>query len=544
MPEKDTGKLISDISRSKLDLFLMNNIADAKILKKLSDGQLIDNKFRFYEFLPIGYVTIDETGRIKTANQAAVDLFGTEKSHLVDKDFIDFIHREDQKKFQAFMNPLSDSPHPSFDLKLIKNQNFFWVRMNILVDILFNFPGRQIRLIFHDITELKQLEQENLKLKLQLQQIQKMEAIGEFSSGIAHDFNNILHPIMGSLELLIEDTIEDRKLQKRLKNILAGANRASSLVKQILNFTHNKNSAATPIKIQSIIREVLQLSRATLPSTIKIIQTIDNGCGPVMADPTHIYQIAMNLITNAYHAMGDEGGILDVTLKELEITETSPSKPDIKPGRYICLGVADTGTGIDDTIANKIFDPYFTTKEKGTGLGLSVIFSIVKNFGGDISFTTEPGKGSLFQVYLPRAEAPFETLRLSGDKQKDLHGRESILFVDDEPFNVKAQQKTFERYGYRVTAFVSSLEALNEFKARPDDFDIVICDMTMPDMDGLLLSNKIKQIKPHLPIILYTGFSNQVNKDNYKDLGLDGFLMKPVRKDDSLKLIRHLLDNR
>ncbi len=522
----------------------MNNPMDTKILEKFTEGPLMEKEFRFFEFLPVGYVILDGKGKIKIANQAAADLLGIERSHLIHTDFIDSIHREDQKKIQLFTNHHSKPTYQYFDLRVKKKLPLFWIRVDILKDTLFNLSGRQTRIVFHDITELKQLEKENTELKLQLRQIQKMEAIGELSSGIAHDFNNILHPIIGNLEMLIEDSTEDRKLQKALKNILAGANRASSLVKQILNFTHKNDLAITPVRIQPIIREVLKLNRATLPATIKIIQTIDNGCGPVMADPTHVYQIAMNLITNAYHAMGNDGGILDVTLKEVEVAKDSPAKPDMKPGRYICLGVADTGMGIEDTIANKIFDPYFTTKKKGTGLGLSVIFSIVKNFGGNIDFMTEPGKGSLFQVYIPRARTPLEALQLSGDNQKKLHGCESILFVDDEPFNVRVQKKTFERHGYRVTSFINSLEALNEFKTRPDAFDIVICDMTMPDMTGLVLANKIKEIKPHLPVILYTGFSNQVNKDNYKDLGIDGFLMKPVKKEDALRLIRHLLDNR
>ncbi|WP_300465540.1 response regulator, partial [Desulfobacula sp.] len=272
----------------------------------------------------------------------------------------------------------------------------------------------------------------------------------------------------------------------------------------------------------------------------------DNECGPVMVDPNHIYQITMNLITNAFHAMGHDGGMLDVTLKEIAVTADSPCGLSLNPGSYACLSVADTGEGIDASIINKIFEPYFTTKENGTGtgIGLSVIAGIVKNYGGDIGFSSEPGKGSLFKVYIPSNSRPLDTTPFINGQKTDLHGCESILFVDDEPFIVDVQKEAFERYGYKVTPFVRSLDALNEFKAEPDIFDIVICDMTMPTMTGLTLALEIKKIRPDVPIIISTGFSEKINKDNYHEMGIDGFLMKPVKPDVSLKLIRHLLDNR
>jgi nitrogen-specific signal transduction histidine kinase len=397
-----------------------------------------------------------------------------------------------------------------------------------------------------DNNYLKNLERENTRLKLKLQQTQKMEAIGELSSGIAHDFNNILQPIIGSLELLIEDTHYDRKLQKTLENVLTGANRAGSLVKQILSFSHQSDFEVSPVKIQSIIREVLKLSRSTLPATIEIVKTIDTACGPVKADPTHIYQIAMNLITNAFHAMGQAGGILDVTLKEINVTSNAPGDLTLNPGPYVRLSISDTGVGIDSAIMEKIFKPYFTTKKKGTGtgLGLSVISGIIKGYGGDICCSSDLGEGSLFQVYFPRDPSPFNPHLSGDDKKKEPYGCESILFVDDDPFIVEVQKETLKRCGYVVTSFDNSLDALNEFKAGPGAFDIVICDMTMPTLTGLALAIKIKEIRTDIPVIICTGFSEQINKDNYHDMGIDGFLMKPVNKEESLKLIRELLNNR
>ncbi|MCK5541774.1 MAG: response regulator [Desulfobacterales bacterium] len=395
----------------------------------------------------------------------------------------------------------------------------------------------------HDIRELTQIKQENIRLKQQLQQSQKMEAIGVLASGIAHDFNNILHPIIGSLEILIADTISEQKLQKALKNILKGANRASGLVKQILSFSHKKDSEVSSIKMQHLVKEVLKLSRASLPATIKITQAINNDCGPVMADPTNIYQIAMNLITNAASAMEHDGGILDVTLNEVIVTKETNEELNLNPGAYVCLSVADTGPGVDASIINKIFDPYFTTKRTGTGLGLSVVSDIVKKYGGEIRFTSNIGKGSLFRAYIPRSFVPFYTPSSRNDKQKDLYGFGSILFVDDDPYIVDIQKETFKRYGYSVTSFVSSLDALDKFKAAPEIFDIVICDMAMPDMTGLALAMNIKQIRPEIPVIVCTGYSEQINKDNYGDKGIDGFLMKPVKSNEALKLLHQLLGN-
>lgn len=501
---------------------------------------------RCYDFLPIGYVTLDEKGIVTDSNLIAAEMLGVEKSDLIHSDFMRFIHAEDQQKLTLDKDSLSDPDRQSFDIRLVKGQHLFWARVNFSFDELFYFYSRQVRIILRDITEIKKVEHENAKLRYQLQQTQRMETIGTLSSGIVHDFNNILHPIIGNLEILIDATAHDRKLHKALKNILTGANRASNLVKQILGFSYQAEPEITPLKIQPIIREILKLSRSTLPATIKITQCIDNDCGPVMADPTHISQITMNLITNAFHAMEPEGGILDVSLKEITVTREMSWEANLAPGPYACIGVADTGQGIDTAISEKIFEPYFTTKEKGTGtgLGLSVISGLVKTYAGKICVSSEPGKGSLFQVYLPLCPVPFVPSPSTRVLQTDLHGCESILFVDDDPFIVEFQQEVFEQYGYCVIPFARSLDALEEFQASPGRFDIVLCDMTMPDMTGLKLANKIKQIRPDIPVIICTGYSDQINEKNYQNMGLDGFLMKPVKKEESLELIRHLLDNR
>lgn len=505
---------------------------------------LRDDRSIFYDFLPVGYITLDEKGVVKTANLTAAEMFGVEKHHLINTEFLNFVHKQDKKILRFDKNTIDSLGTNSFDIRLKNKLDLFWVRVNISFDESLGFYGRQIRLILSDINEFKQIEQENIRFKLELQKKQKMETIGLLSSGIAHDFNNILHPMICSLEMLMEDTGQDAKQQKTIENVLAGANRAGSLVSQILSFSHQADNEICPVKIQPVIQEVLKLTRSTLPANIKIIRTIDNECGPVMVDPTQIHQIAMNLITNAFHAMGHDDGILYVKLKEVNVRGNAPGEMDLNPGVYACLSIADTGEGIDASIRNRIFESYFTTKEKGTGLGLSVISDIVKKYGGNICFSSEIGKGSLFRVYIPLAPEPLGTTHAAHRQKKDLCGCESILFIDDEPFVVSVQQEILERYGYKISAFNSSLDALNEFETRPGFYDIVVCDMAMPGMTGLKLAEKIKELRPDIPFIICTGFSEKINKDNYLDKGVDGFLMKPAIKEEFLQLIRHLLDNR
>ena len=371
---------------------------------------------QFYDFLSIGYVTLDEKGIVKGVNPAAAKMLGG-KSLLINTDFKNLIHKEDQKKFRLDKNYLSDLPHPFFDVRLKKRQSLFWSRVYVSINEYSLVHGRQIRLILCDITDLKHAEQEKIKLKRQLQQVQKMGTIGVLSSGIVHDFNSILHPIIGSLEILIDATARDRELKEALKNVLTSAKRADNLAKQILKFSRQADLGVSSVKIGPIIREVLQLIGSTLSTNIKIISTIDKGCGPVRADSTHIYQIVMKLITNAFHSMEHDDGILEVKLEEIEITRDVPDGIILNPGTYACLSVANTGEGMDISPTSMISKPCFTFKEKKTRPILSDIFNIVKKYDGDISFSNEPGKGSLFQVYIPRGYVFFDTTQVTYDKK-------------------------------------------------------------------------------------------------------------------------------
>jgi PAS domain S-box-containing protein len=392
--------------------------------------------------------------------------------------------------------------------------------------------------ILRDTTELK-------KMETQLQQAQKMESIGTLAGGIAHDFNNILFPIVGYTEMTIEDVPEKSTVRKNLNEVLKSALRARDLVKQILTFSRQQNQELKPLRIQAIVKEALKLIRSTLPTTIEIRQDIDKDCGPVVADPTQTHQIVMNLCTNAYHAMEETGGALEVNLSEIELTMDDIAGLDMEPGPYLCLKVGDTGHGMDRAVADRVFDPYFTTKEtgKGTGLGLSVVHGIVKSYGGDIRVYSEPGKGTVFHVYLPR----IKEISVSSESVSDevlQTGHEHILLVDDEEVVVSLEKRMLERLDYKVTARTSSVEALEAFREQPGRYDLVITDMTMPNMTGDRLAAALKEIRSDIPIIICTGFSEKISKERADSLGIKGFLMKPIVMKDLSKTIRKVLDNK
>jgi PAS domain S-box-containing protein len=403
---------------------------------------------------------------------------------------------------------------------------------------LVNIAGKScIITVFHDLTEQKRLES-------QLRQAHRMEAIGTLAGGIAHDFNNILFPIIGYAEMLIDNAPKGSESHDYLEEIFKEAIRARDLIRQILTFSRQSIQELKPIRVQSIIKEALKLLRSSIPTTIQFSWRIDDACGVIMGDPTQIHQVIMNLCTNAFHAMEEKGGELEVSLTEIELgAGEMPNGIDLSPGRYIQLMVADTGHGIEREVLKRIFDPYYTTKEegKGTGLGLAVVHGIIKEHCGDIRVSSESGKGSVFHVYLPLIEIK--------DKEKEMApepvqmGSERILLVDDEETIVHMAKRMLEWLGYQVTSRTSSIEALEAFRAQPSKFDLVITDMTMPNMSGEILAEELKKIRSDIPVILCSGFSERVSKEGTVTLGIEGFLMKPIVMSDLAKTIREVLNN-
>ena len=391
--------------------------------------------------------------------------------------------------------------------------------------------------------ERKLSEKERKTIEVQLQQSQKMEAIGTFAGGIAHDFNNILFPIIGYTEMAIEDLAERAETRNNLQQVLMAASRAKDLVKQILTFSRMSDQEKKPLRIQPVLKEVLKLIRASLPTTIQMHSSINRNCGAILANPTEIHQVLMNLCSNAYHSMREKGGVLEVILDETRLSKKElASYPGRDPGAYLKLTVIDTGTGMSDIVKQQIFNPYFTTKEsgEGTGLGLSVVHGIISEHNGFIKVETEPGSGTKFEVFLPR----IETLDEAKDQQLTdtvPAGKERILLVDDEFQIVKIIHQMLETLGYKVTPRTSSVEAFEAFRSNPERFDLLITDMTMPNMTGVELSKEIMRIRPDLPIILCTGFSELITEEKAKAIGIRELVMKPVVKKELAETIRKVL---
>jgi PAS domain S-box-containing protein len=395
---------------------------------------------------------------------------------------------------------------------------------------------KHIRGFLLDVTEQKKLES-------QLQRAQRIEAIGTLAGGIAHDFNNILFPILGHTEILLEDVPEDSPVHNRLEKIFKSATRAKDLVQQILIFSRQDKFELKSIQLQPIVKEALKFIRSTIPTTIEIIQEISKTCGNVRADATQIYQVVMNLTTNAYHSMDETGGKLRVTLKEVEIDGSNSIDPDMDPGTYACLTVSDTGTGMEKEMVAKIFDPFFTTKEKGkgTGMGLSVVHGIVSSMNGVIQVESIPGTGTWFRVYLPMVESPAQHQK-SPTAESIEGGTETILLVDDEADIVQMEKQRLMRLGYQVFSYTDSIQALEIFRTAPDKFDMVISDVAMPNMSGDILAKELITVRPDIPIVLCTGFSEKITPETAQEMGVRAVLMKPVPFTIFSKKIRDVLD--
>ncbi len=409
--------------------------------------------------------------------------------------------------------------------------------VNLASDLVFGIQAIKSKI------EQKSAEKEKKKLETFLRQAQKMEAIGTLAGGVAHDFNNILSVIMGYGEM-IKDDLENSGVQTLdIDNILNACFRARELVNQILAFSRQAEQELQPVYMNHIIKEALKLLRPSIPSTIEFRKKIDASCGPVMADPTQIHQIVMNLCTNAYQAMKDAGGILEISLAQISIDkEEEIIGMDFLTGNFVKLTVSDTGLGMTRQVLDRIFDPYFTTKGRGegTGLGLSVVHGIIKSLGGFIHVYSEEGNGSAFQVYLPMME--HESIPEEIQEAVIPTGRERILIVDDEKNLVELLGRMLSRLGYTVTVMDDSVKAMNEFQSRPGDFDLLITDMAMPKLNGMELSRRILELRPDIPIILCTGYSEIVNEEKASEIGVSQFIMKPIVKKILAKAVRAALD--
>lgn len=390
----------------------------------------------------------------------------------------------------------------------------------------------------------KKYEKERAELEKQLFQLQKMETIGTLAGGIAHDFNNILTPILGYTDMALEELEEESNLRFDIEQINNAALRGKDLVQQILTFSREVDVNKKPIRLQPIISEALNLLKASFPQGIIIRQQLDPMIGTVLADPTHIHQIVMNLCTNASHAMMKTRGVLEVKLDAVNIDQLKADKiRNLKSGEFIRLTISDTGHGMDLKTKERIFEPFFTRKEvgSGSGLGLSVVHGIINNYGGAIEVDSTPGKGTTFTIYMPKHSSG----SIDEDKleRKPLKGVEHILFVDDEPEITFLGKRMLENLGYKVTIREGSASALDEFMADPDKYALIVTDQNMPDMSGTEMVLRMKVKRPELKVIIITGYADNLTGEVLARCGINDVILKPMVMDDFSKVIRKVLDS-
>jgi len=494
-----------------------------------------------------GILVVDEQACITLANKRFYRMWhiaGELEKTEDHQELLDYVldQLEDPGAFLSRVRQLYQSPEESFDILLFKDGRIF-ERVSFPHMREANIVGRVWT--FRDISERTRVEAEKQKLEKKLQHALKMEAIGTLAGGIAHDFNNILAAIIGYTELVSDDVPENSITMRNLQQVLQGAARAKELVKQILTFSREDEGNRKPVYLENIVNESLRLLRASLPATIDIRLNIEPPLTPIMANQTQIHQVMMNLCTNAAYAMREKGGVLEISLKEIHLDPDSIGQKNLDPGRYQQLSISDTGTGIPPVIIHRIFEPYFTTKKpgEGSGMGLAVVYGIIRNHGGEITVYSEPEKGTTFHVFLKIAETEgffedkiYQSTEIQG-------GNERVLFVDDELELAELGEKVLKSLGYHVVSATGSLEALEIFSSHPFNFDLVITDQTMPHMTGLQLTVEIKKIRPALPVIICTGFSENINEETYKFHGVNDFFMKPVTKKEVAAVIRRVLDH-
>jgi PAS domain S-box-containing protein len=476
-------------------------------------------------------------------------LLGYEPGEIADKYqffFDNIIHPDDRAMISnLFQSLVKDKAPISAEYRALHKDGRQLIFHGVMAPVL-DRDGRLSRIYGTsvDISEQKRMDDERRKLQEQLLRAQKMESIGALAGGIAHDFNNILSAVIGYSELAWELAGDAQAARESLKEVLQASRRAKDLVAQILAFSRQVDHEFAPVQIQLIVKEVCKLLRASLPSNITV-ETDLQSFASIMADAGQIHQILMNLCTNAYQAMNDMGGVITLKLNEIELGQPpGDTYSDLKPGKYLQLLVRDNGCGMDEATMNRIFDPYFSTKKPdgGTGLGLSVVFGIVKSHGGLIDVDSEINQGSTFRILFPAIK------KAATDKTNDYmasveRGNERILFVDDELLLAKMAKQTLESLGYHVQTKTNSVEALELFQASPDDYDLIITDMMMPHMTGDHLASKISKIRPDVPMIICTGFSERIDQKEAHDLGFKAFVRKPWRKAEMAGAIRRALEN-
>ncbi len=472
-------------------------------------------------------------------NPAYAEALGREPQDFQGRNYLDLFP---DSRDEAVLRDVLETGKPALDMAMLLTAAEIPGQPPMYVDrSVHPLPGPDgglagIILVLRDVTREVLLDEHT-------RQTQKMEALGTLAGGIAHDFNNVLAAIIINTEMALTEAREPGASEKYLPVVLHAAERGKGLVKQVLAFSRNKDREPKPVKLAAVVREALNFLRASLPATIEIRTMITEDDGLTLSDATEIHQVLMNLGSNAAHAMREKGGALTVGLHPVDIDDRAAALlPGLKPGPYVRLSVEDTGSGIPADVLPRIFDPFFTTKGQGegTGMGLAVVHGIVTGCGGAIAVTSKAGKGSVFRVYFPRLEGepepvPTPVRAVTG-------GRERILVVDDEASQAESLHALLRRLGYEATFDTDSRRALERVRARPETFDLLITDQTMPHLVGTRLAEEAHKVRGDLPVVLCTGYSDDVDEATAGAHGIRELVMKPFTLREIAAAVRRALD--
>ncbi|MCP4757250.1 MAG: response regulator [Proteobacteria bacterium] len=549
---KPFGYLLKPVNLRDLQVTVEMSLFAAEVdaKRKTVEESLRASEKRYqdlYDNAPDMYVSVDaKNAMIIECNRTLAEATGYAKEEIVGRSIFDMYAPESAVYAETEMYPtFLKTGNISGEELQIRCKDGSTIDVSLNVSAVRDPQGKILysRSSWRDITEKKRLEKEHRELERWLFHTQKMESLGTLAGGIAHDFNNLLFQILGYTQLAIKNLPEDAELLAFLEPVQEASNTAADLVRQILTFSRSTINELRAVTIQPIVKEALKLLRSSLPTTIEIRLNIDTQCESVLADPIQIYQVVMNLCTNAYQAMRKTGGILEVSLYETVVnSENQALYPELTIGGYVELVINDTGHGMDDNTLAKIFDPYFTTKSRGegTGLGLGIVQGIVNGHKGAISVFSTPGKGTTFKIYLPRAEVGQVSTESPVPRELP-RGKERILVVDDKQAIIEMIREMLTGLGYRVTSFSSSADALEAFRAVPREYDLVITDQTMPEMTGAELSEQLLEIRPDTPIILMTGYSEIITEDQAVRIGVRKYLLKPLEIEQLARSVRDAL---
>ncbi len=526
----ESGKAIGFIGVAT-DLSEQKRVEDA-----LRESEI---KFRhLYNLIPQPISLTDLNGKIVDVNEKFCQFLQTPRNEVIGRYIMDLgFPVEERQRFVEILTTTGEVTDFEITLTIQDGASYQLLVYSKLILIKGEFF---VISVYHDITPQRRLE-------AQLIQSQKMEAIGTLAGGIAHDFNNILSAILGYIELSKINVDPDSKVYQYLTEMFQAANRAIELVRQILSISRQSDQQRKPVKLEPIVKDVVRLLKATLPASIVVEEKTSESLGLTEANPGQIHQVLMNLGTNAAQSMMETGGKLSISLTSERILAGDLTRSlNLKPGKYLKLTVSDTGHGISPENQKRIFDPYYTTKDKGmgTGLGLAVALGIVQKHNGAITFTSEVGKGTHFYVYLPMIEKTGVEESQKEDKEESMppQGHEKILLVDDEETILLTTKEMLEYLGYHVTICKKSRDALDAFKKQPHDFDLVISDMTMPEMNGDRLAMELMEVRPDIPIILCTGYNPRIDEHTAKKMGIKAFIFKPLTFQQLAATVRKILD--